>query len=103
MGIMIRNRIGMDVFGTNTELEESRPGPALAGELLDGNFFLACWLTPQEYTSTVATQSPDGASHDWLDEVLSFQVIDFVRRAGVANLQARVTSRKLSEMSGIPA
>jgi|SRR5579885_1483190 len=98
-GIMIRTRIGMDVFGTNTELEDVCPGPAQAGELLEFNFAFDCWLTPQEYTLTVATQSSDGSSHDWLDGVLSFQVIDSRRTAGVANLRARVTSRRITVMS----
>jgi ABC-type polysaccharide/polyol phosphate transport system ATPase subunit len=103
VGVMIRTRIGMDVYGTNTELEEAQPGPAQAGDLLEVNFSFACWLTPQEYTLTVATQSPDGTSHDWLDGVLSFQVIDSRRTAGVANLRARVTSRKLAVPSARPA
>ena len=102
VGIMIRTRIGMEVFGTNTELEEARPQPAQVGDLCEVNFAFACWLTPQEYTLTVATQSPDGTSHDWLDDVLTFQVIDSRRTAGVANLRARVTSRKLPVSSATP-
>jgi hypothetical protein len=51
----------------------------------------------------VATQSPDGTSHDWLDGVLSFQVIDSRRTAGVAHLRARVTSRKIAVPSARPA
>ena len=103
VGIMIRTRIGMEVYGTNTELEEACPGPAERGEFLEVDFAFACRLTPQEYTLTVATQSPDGTSHDWLDDVLSFQVIDTRRAAGVANLEARVSSRKLPARSPIPA
>ncbi|MBI4460200.1 MAG: ABC transporter ATP-binding protein [Acidobacteria bacterium] len=95
VGMMIRTRIGMDVYGTNTELEDACPGPVESGEYCEVDFVFACRLTPQEYTLTVATQSPDGASHDWLDDVLSFQVIDTRRAAGVANLAARVTARKL--------
>ena len=103
VGVMIRTRIGMDVFGTNTELEDACPGPGRAGEFLEVNFDFACWLTPQEYTVTVATQSPDGTSHDWLDGVLTFQVIDSRRTAGVANLRAQVSSRKLPVASATPA
>jgi len=102
VGIMIRTRIGMEVFGTNTELEEARPQAARSGDLCEVNFAFACWLNPQEYTLTVATQSPDGTSHDWLDDVLTFQVIDSRRTAGVANLRARVTSRKLPVSSATP-
>lgn len=94
VGMMIRNRIGMDVFGTNTKLEEMSLGPAAAGEVLEVNFAFQCWLAPQEYTITVATQSLDGSSHDWLDDVLVFQVLDDRYTAGVANLHARVTARR---------
>ncbi|MBI4443117.1 MAG: ABC transporter ATP-binding protein [Acidobacteria bacterium] len=103
VGIMIRTRIGMEVYGTNTDLEESCPGPAESGELLEVEFQFPCQLTPQEYTLTVATQMPDGTSHDWLDDVISFQVIDWRRAAGVANLQARVSSRKISARSPVQA
>ncbi len=103
VGMMIRTRIGMDVFGTNTELEDASPGPGQPGEFCEVTFTFPCWLTPQEYTLTVATQSPDGTSHDWLDGVLSFHVIDSRRIAGVANLHARVTTRKLPSRSPMPA
>ncbi len=95
VGMMLRTRIGMEVYGTNTLLERQSVGPLEADELLEVDFAFSCWLTPQEYTLTVATQSPDGSSHDWLDDVLSFQVIDGRTTAGVANLHARVTARKI--------
>ena len=103
VGIMIRTRIGMEVYGTNTELEQAGPGPAARGESIEVIFEFACRLTAQEYTLTVATQSHDGTSHDWLDDVLAFQVVDTRRAAGVANLEACVRSRKLSARSPISA
>jgi lipopolysaccharide transport system ATP-binding protein len=103
VGILIRTRIGMEVYGTNTELEDAPLEAAERGESCEVNFDFTCWLTPQEYTLTVATQSPDGTSHDWLDDVLSFTVIDSRRPAGVANLQARVSSRKLPASTPLPA
>jgi len=103
VGIMIRTRIGMEVYGTNTELEQAGPGPAARGDWIEVTFEFACRLTAQEYTLTVATQSHDGASHDWLDDVLTFQVVDTRRAAGVANLQARVKSRRLPARSPISA
>ena len=103
VGMMLRTRIGMEVYGTNTELEDACPGPAERGEFCEVNFGFVCRLTPQEYTLTVATQSADGSSHDWLDDVLVFQVIDTRRAAGVANLQARVWSRRLPAPTAITA
>ena len=103
VGIMIRTRIGMEVYGTNTEVEQAGPGPARRGDSIEVTFEFPCRLTAQEYTLTVATQSHDGSSHDWLDDVLTFQVVDTRRAAGVANLEARVSSRKLPARSPISA
>jgi len=93
VGVMIRTRIGMDVFGTNTRLQKLALGPCRPGDLLEVEFHFRCRLCPQEYTLTVATQHPDGSSHDWLDEALSFTVTAARHTAGVANLDARVTAR----------
>src|ERR1035438_9136444 len=93
VGILIRNRIGMDVYGTNTRSEERRVGSYQPGDELEVDFHFACWLTPQQYTLTVATQSPDGSSHDWLDDVIPFDVVDTRAAAGVANLRAEIQWR----------
>ncbi len=94
VGILIRTRIGMDVYGTNTRLERVDLGEFAAGEELDVEFHFDCWLTPQEYTLTVATQNADGSSHDWVDDAIAFDVVDVRSSAGVANLRAEVTWTK---------
>ena len=96
VGILIRNRIGMDVFGTNTRLEQVHLGNLEAGETLEVNFELDCLLSRHEYTVTVATQHWNGLSQDWLDDVLEFQVLDTKDVAGVLNLNTRVRHRKIS-------
>jgi ABC-type polysaccharide/polyol phosphate transport system ATPase subunit len=93
VGILIRTRIGMDVYGTNTRLEDVPLGDLAPGDELEIDFHLDCWLTPQTYTLTVATQNPDGSSHDWLDDAIVFDVVDTRHAAGVANLRARVDWR----------
>jgi ABC-type polysaccharide/polyol phosphate transport system ATPase subunit len=93
VGILIRTRIGMDVYGTNTRIEQKELGTMEPGDELQVDFRIACWLTPQQYTLTVATQSPDGSSHDWLDDAVAFEVVDTRVAAGVANLRAEVTWR----------
>jgi lipopolysaccharide transport system ATP-binding protein len=95
VGILIRNRIGMDVFGTNTRIEHVELGRLEAGETLEVEFELDCLLSRQEYTITVATQHWNGLSQDWLDDVLEFRVIDTKDVAGVLNLHTRVQHRKL--------
>ncbi len=94
VGILIRNRIGMEIYGTNTSIEQVDLGTFDAGEELDIDFQFDCWLTPQHYTVTVATQYRDGSSHDWLDDVLSFEVVARRQAAGVADLRAHIAWRK---------
>jgi lipopolysaccharide transport system ATP-binding protein len=93
VGILIRTRIGMDVYGTNTQIEQTNLGKFQPGDQLQVDFSFECWLTPQQYTLTVATQNPDGSSHDWLDDVVAFDVVDTRSAAGVSNLRAKVTWR----------
>ena len=93
VGILIRTRIGMDVYGTNTRIEHAPLGDFDAGDELEVDFRIECWLTPQSYTLTVATQNADGSSHDWLDDAIAFEVVDTRVAAGVANLRAKVEWR----------
>jgi ABC-type polysaccharide/polyol phosphate transport system ATPase subunit len=95
VGMLIRNRLGMDVFGTNTRLEGRQLGSFRAGERLEIDFTFDCLLTQQDYTLTVATQHWDGSSQDWLDDVLSFSVVDPKNSAGVANFKTDIAWRKL--------
>ncbi len=100
VGILIRNRIGMEIYGTNTRIEQVDLGTFAPGEELDIDFQFECWLTPQQYTVTVATQYRDGSSHDWLDDVISFEVLSRRVAAGVTDLRARIEWRKTA---AIPA
>jgi ABC-type polysaccharide/polyol phosphate transport system ATPase subunit len=93
VGILIRTRIGMDVYGTNTRIEQVDLGCFQPGDELEVDFRVHCWLTPQQYTLTVATQSADGSSHDWLDDAVAFDVVDTRMAAGVANLRAEIAWR----------
>jgi lipopolysaccharide transport system ATP-binding protein len=96
VGILIRNRIGMDVFGTNTRLENIDLGTFEPGDEVEVEFRMDCLLNRQEYTLTVATQYWNGLSQDWLNDVLDFQVVDTKDVAGVLNLNTKVRFRKLS-------
>ena len=98
VGILVRNRIGMDVFGTNTRIERVDLGTVDEGETLELEFELDCLLSRQEYTLTVATQYRNGLSQDWLDDVTDFQVMDTKDVAGVLNLNTRVRHHKLARI-----
>jgi lipopolysaccharide transport system ATP-binding protein len=92
VGILIRNRVGLTVYGTNTELEKLKlGGPVEAGDVLHLSFAFRCDLCPQQYSITVASHDPDGVWHDWLEDAVAFTVTDHRYTAGVANLRAQVT------------
>ena len=91
IGIMIRTRIGLNVYGTNTELEKLKLGPRAAGDTIEVSFAFRCELCPEEYTLTAASHDPDGVWHDWLEDAVAFAVTDERYTAGVANLRARVS------------
>jgi lipopolysaccharide transport system ATP-binding protein len=93
VGILVRTRIGTDVYGTNTRIEQKALGAFQPGDELEIDFQFACWLTPQQYTLTVASQAADGSSHDWLDDAIAFDVVDTRVAAGVANLRANIEWR----------
>ena len=90
IGILIRTRIGLNVYGTNTELEQLKLGPVNAGDSLCVTYRFRCDLCPGEYTVTAASHDPDGLWHDWMEEAVAFSVADSRYTAGVANLRAEV-------------
>ena len=96
VGVLIRNRLGIDVFGTNTRIEGVDLGRVEAGETFEVDFTFDCLLTRQDYTLTVATQYREGYSQDWLDDVISFSVVDARDVAGLANFKTKVNWRRLS-------
>jgi len=95
IGVLIRTRVGLEVYGTNTELENLKIGPCADGETYRIDFQFRCDLCPGEYTLTAASHDPDGSAHDWIDDAVAFVVADSRSTTGVANLRARVAAEKL--------
>jgi len=95
VGILIRTRIGLNVFGTNTELEQLKFGPCSPGDALRLKFAFRCELCPQEYTLTAASHDPNGVWHDWVEDAMAFSVTDSRYAAGVANLHANVSIERI--------
>jgi lipopolysaccharide transport system ATP-binding protein len=91
IGVMIRTRIGFEVYGTNTQLEGLTIFPRAAGSSIQVDFRFRCDLCPGDYTVTAACHDPDGTAHDWLDDAVAFSVADSRYTAGVANLRAHVS------------
>lgn len=93
-GFLIRNRHGIHLYGTNTELQGLSFGAVSRGEVFEIIFRFDCWLAPDSYSITVASHSPDAISFDWLDGALFFRVISAMRMEGVSNLKATVVARR---------
>jgi lipopolysaccharide transport system ATP-binding protein len=79
VGILIRDRFGQDVFGTNTALlrEEARFS---AGNRVCCRFSLPLNFAPGKYTVTVALHSDDTHVHDcqhWWDAAAAFEIAGF--------------------------
>jgi homopolymeric O-antigen transport system ATP-binding protein len=94
-GFLIRNRHGIHLYGTNTELQVADFGPVLKGDVIEATFSFNCWLAPDTYSIAVAAHSTDAVSFDWLDGVLFFQVMSGMPMEGVANLNASVSTRRV--------
>lgn len=91
VGMLIRSRLGLEVFGTNTRIEGVRIGPVYAQTKFVVRFEFLCLLNRGDYTVTVATQHPSGASQDWLDDALQITISSHEDVAGVARLDTSVS------------
>jgi len=94
VGMLIRNRLGTDVFGTNTKIEGLASTDIQPGEKFEVEFGFDCLLAPGEYTLTVATQNNDGTSQDWRDDAVAFRVSDRRAVAGLASFPVSVAWRQ---------
>jgi len=100
VGILIRDRLGCDIFGTNTFYLGKDEENFQDGEQIDVCFTLDLNLGYGSYSLCVAVHS--GADHlrenyDWWDQCLSFQVIpnNSFYFLGVAALPLKVEIRKV--------
>lgn len=95
VGILIRDRLGNDAFGTNTYHLTSGDHAYSAGDMITVTYHIQLNLGPGNYSLTVAVHA--GETHmedswDWWDQCLAFQIIpnDAYHFIGVAALPAEV-------------
>lgn len=78
VGILLRDRLGNDVFGTNTFHLKSSPPVVEAGAVGESHFDLTLNLGPGNYSLTVAVHDDDvhvKGNYDWWDNACVFQMI----------------------------
>jgi lipopolysaccharide transport system ATP-binding protein len=101
-GFLIRNRHGIHVYGTNTEIQQADFGTVRAGEIIEATFAFNCWLGTGEFSLTAAVHSAGAVSFDWVDDCAYFRVVSPTLVEGVANLNASVTTRRLAVRAAAP-
>ena len=94
-GFLIRNRHGIHIYGTNTELQQLSSGPVTNGQVNEVTFEFNCWTAPDLLSLSVAVHSADAVSFDWLDGCVFLRVMAATSIEGVANLNATATMKKL--------
>lgn len=107
VGLMIRDRFGQDIFGTNTYLMGERLRMT-AGERLEVCFSFPQWnLGPGPYTLTVAAHRSSAHIHGcyhWIDHAVSFQVVQGggFEFAGMVRLPVSLAVRHFHEGRPVP-
>ena len=99
-GFLIRNRHGIHIYGTNTELQQVPLTRVKQGEVIEVTFQFNCWLAPDHFSLCVAVHSSAGVSFDWLDGCLFFRIMSATPIEGVANLDATVSTKRLACYAG---
>lgn len=91
IGFLIRNRLGIHAYGTNTKEQEIQLGTIRSGEVVSIRFAFRCWLGIDDYSISFAVHSLEGQAYDWVDGALFFRVVSATATEGVANLNATAT------------
>lgn len=102
-GFVIRNRHGINLYGTNTKVQGLHPGLIKRGEHSETTFTFNCRLAPDLYSVSIAVHSPHSVSFDWMDGALYFRVFSDIPIEGVANLEARATTASVGSSADIQA
>jgi len=78
VGVAIRDRLGNDVYGTNSYHLDDDVHPLQAGETFDAEFRLPANVSPDRYTVTAALHAGRvhlEGSYDWWDHAVAFEVV----------------------------
>ncbi len=97
-GFLIRDRHGIHVYGTNTEVQGLTFDTVRRGESVEITFSFDCWLGVGDFSFSLSAHSSvtraGGVGYDWLDGVIFFRVTSGMAVEGVANLNASAFARR---------
>lgn len=98
-GFIVRNRHGLQIYGTNTEQQQLDFERVSASEAIEVTFRFHCWLGINDYSISLAVHSSalldGGVSYDWIDDVLFFRVTSTHLIEGLVNLDAEAIARRV--------
>lgn len=101
-GIMIKDRLGQDIYGTNTYLHKQNIGKLKTGENIQCTFEFPVNLGEGNYSVTVAFHrgnSHVSENYEWMDLAAIFQVVNVnaLPFAGMVYLPTKITLKKGNE------
>jgi ABC-type polysaccharide/polyol phosphate transport system ATPase subunit len=102
-GIMIKNRNGVEIYGTNTYLRAMKTGTFEAGEHAHVCFDLPMMLGAGSYAISYAVHTADGQFFDYRVDARVVEVIGVNESGGIVNLPVAVAVTKVSSEEQLPA
>lgn len=98
-GLMLKNRFGVEVFGTNTYLRKQATGSIKTGECLEVLFKIPMHLGKGIYAASFAVHTADGHYFDYRVDAKVFEVIGAVETIGIVNLPVDVVITPIDGVS----
>lgn len=96
-GVMIKNRNGVEVFGTNTHLRALKTGTYEAGERAEACFDMPLMLGAGTYSISYAVHTADGQFFDYRVDARLVEVLGVDEAIGLVNLPVVLTVAKTRE------
>ncbi len=99
IGILIRDRLGNEVFGTNTGFHDQPTGPVAKDEMIIAKFSIVMNIGAGDYSITAAVHSDSYGLEglfDWMDRAISFKVFPSEPRfIGISRLTPHIEIQRL--------
>ncbi|MCB2155286.1 ABC transporter ATP-binding protein [bacterium] len=105
VGFLIKNRLGLDVFGTNTALQDLQLGSFQPGESVEVTAEIPLELGEGEYTLTVAVHQDEThleECYDWSDRFALFRVRSAEKNkwSGMVRLAPQLSAERSTSSAG---
>jgi lipopolysaccharide transport system ATP-binding protein len=101
-GVMIRNRFGVEIFGTNTHLKRIATGSYSHNDTLEVRFRVRALIAPGVYALSFAVHTADGHFFDYRVDARVLEIVGPVDTIGVANLPAEIVFRPVPRDAASP-